>query len=57
MKCKEAHKLVVHSQDERLGMAQRIRLRLHLLICSACTNFERQMAFLREACRRFPDGN
>jgi hypothetical protein len=29
-------------------------LRFHLLICRACSSFEHQMEFLREACRRFP---
>jgi hypothetical protein len=54
MNCHEAHKLVIRAQDERLPWRQRLGLRLHLFICGACTAFDRQMAFLRAACRRFP---
>jgi len=54
MNCKEAHKLVVQGQDSRLPLAQRLALRFHLFICNACTAFERQMAFLRAACRSYP---
>jgi hypothetical protein len=43
-------------QDRRLGLAERIGLRLHVLICSACSNYRRQMSFLRQACRRFGSG-
>ena len=52
--CKDAHKLVVRSQDKPLPWRERLGLRLHIMICAACANFERQMGFLREACRRFP---
>jgi len=34
-------------------LAERIGLRLHLWICAGCTNYRRQMAVLRAACRRF----
>ena len=54
MNCKEAHKLVVQAQDMRLPLARRLALRFHLFICDACTAFERQMEFLRAACRSFP---
>lgn len=54
MKCRDAHKLVIRAQDERLPLPQRLALRFHLLICAACNNFRRQMDFLRDACRRFP---
>lgn len=56
MKCHEAHKLVIRAQDMRLSLFERIGLRFHLLICTACAAFERQMAFLRDACRGFPGG-
>lgn len=57
MKCHEAHQLVIRAQDARLSVAERIGLRLHLLICRACAAFERQMEFLRAACRSFPGGD
>lgn len=54
MNCHEVHQLVIRAQDVRLSLRERVGVRLHLLICSACAAFERQMAFLRAACRSFP---
>lgn len=56
MTCKEAHELVIRAQDAQLSMVARISLRFHMIICSACVSFERQMDFLRAACRSFPGG-
>lgn len=54
MNCRDAHKLVVHAQDSRLPLGQRLAVRYHLLICQGCRNFRRQMAFLRAASQHFP---
>lgn len=53
--CKEATHLVSEGLDRDLGLLERVRLRLHLLICDGCANFSRQVAFLREAVRRLAD--
>ena len=50
--CKEATELVSQRLDRRLSLWERVKLRLHLLICDACTNFVRQSAFIRRAVRR-----
>ncbi len=57
LSCKDAAKLMSQEQDRRLSLAERIGLRLHLLICDACSNYMRQMSFLRQACRRFGGGD
>lgn len=54
MNCHEVHQLVIRALDVRLSLRERFGVRLHLLICGACAAFERQMAFLRAACRSFP---
>ena len=54
--CKEATHLVSEGLDRDLGLLERVKLRLHLLICDGCTNFSRQMAFLRKAIRKLADG-
>ncbi|MFY9329248.1 MAG: hypothetical protein WAO76_14730 [Georgfuchsia sp.] len=56
MNCKEVHELVIRAQDSRLSMTARISLRFHMMLCNACAAFERQMDFLRVACRNFPGG-
>jgi len=50
--CKEVSHLVSQGLDRRLGFADRVRLRVHLAICDGCTNFKRQMEFLRKAMLR-----
>jgi ABC-type polysaccharide/polyol phosphate transport system ATPase subunit len=55
LNCKEATRLVSQGLDRRLGLAERLALRLHLLICDGCTNFGKQAAFLRRALARLAD--
>jgi len=56
--CKEVSRLASQGLDRRLGLGERVRLRLHLAICDGCRNFRRQLAFLRQAVARLgdPDG-
>jgi hypothetical protein len=42
-------------QERELGVFSRWALRLHLAACEACTRFEQQMRFLREAMHRYRD--
>ncbi len=51
LSCKEASRLVSEGLDRDLGLLARARLRLHLAICEGCTNFKKQMDFLRRALR------
>lgn len=51
--CKQTALLVSQSYDRRLSWRERWGMRLHLMVCNACTRFERQMQFLRQATRRF----
>ncbi|HEX7644162.1 MAG TPA: zf-HC2 domain-containing protein [Burkholderiaceae bacterium] len=49
--CKEAHRLVSEGLDRELGVFERLRIRAHLTVCDACTNFNGQMILLRQAMR------
>lgn len=51
--CKEASRLVSRGEDAALSYWQRVRLRLHLSICTACARFEQQIHFLRVAMRKY----
>jgi hypothetical protein len=53
LSCKEATRLLSQAQDRRLSYGERIKLRLHLMACVACSRFSRQLAVLREAVSRF----
>lgn len=50
--CKEATALVSQELDRPLSRWERVKLRLHLVLCDACSNFVRQAAFIRRAMRR-----
>ncbi len=52
MNCKQATRLVSQSQDRELSLPERIRLRFHLFICSGCSNYNKQIAFLRKAIHK-----
>ena len=52
LSCKEVAHLVSEGLDRKLGLGERLRIRLHLAICDGCTNFSRQIAFLRRAIRQ-----
>ena len=47
--CQHASRLLSQQQDEPLPFGKRLRLRLHLMICDACTNVSRQFAAMRMA--------
>ncbi|MEP6941864.1 MAG: zf-HC2 domain-containing protein [Betaproteobacteria bacterium] len=51
--CRQAARLLSDAQDRPLSLADRIRLRLHLHWCVACTRYGRQIAFVRGALRRY----
>jgi hypothetical protein len=54
LSCKEATRLISEGMDRRLSLPERIKLRLHVGICDACTRFTSQVAFLRRAIKAFP---
>ena len=47
--CKEVHHLTSEGMDRELSLVERTRMRMHLLVCTACRNFTGQMALLRRA--------
>ena len=55
--CREVHRLVSEGLDRELSIIERVRMRLHLLVCGACTRFQDQMGLLRRAMRAAPLGD
>jgi hypothetical protein len=52
--CREVHRLVSEGMDRELSLVERTRVRLHLMVCVACTRFSEQMDLLRRAMRQMP---
>jgi len=51
--CKEASRLLSQREERTLAPADRIKLRLHLAVCVACTRFARQLVVIRRAMARY----
>lgn len=51
--CHEVHRLVSEGLDRKLTRTERLRMRLHLLVCDMCRLFSAQMQLLHQAMRRF----
>jgi hypothetical protein len=51
--CREASRLISLGQDRDLTFGQRAALRLHLMLCDACTNVKAQFDFLRRALSQY----
>jgi len=55
LSCKQVTRLVSQGLDRDMSFSERVRLRVHLAICDGCTNFSKQVAFLREATAKLAD--
>lgn len=53
LNCKDTTRLVSQQQEQPLSLRKRMALRFHLMVCSGCRNYNRQIDFIHKACRRF----
>jgi hypothetical protein len=51
--CKEVTALVIAREDRELPLAERLALRVHMAMCKACPNFERQVLTMRNAMKQW----
>lgn len=54
--CKEATRLSSEALDRGLSLRERLSLRMHIMMCKGCTNFEEHMRQLRTMTRRYARG-
>jgi hypothetical protein len=52
LNCKEASKIISQSLDDPLSWPDRMKLKLHLFICNACTRFNQQLRLIKNAVLR-----
>ena len=55
--CKQVAALVVAREDRELDLADRLAVRMHMMICDACPRFERQMLTVRSGLRAWRNDN
>jgi len=51
--CKDASRALSQMQDGDVAFPLHMRLRLHLLLCEACSRFARQLRFLHRAMQHY----
>ena len=49
MNCNQATQIISQSQDRNLSLKERYQLKFHLLMCSGCSNCNKQIEFIRKA--------
>lgn len=53
--CEQAARLSSRAMEQPLGAWERLLLGAHLMVCARCTEFTRQIEFLRRASRTLPE--
>lgn len=56
LNCRNATRLMSKSQERPLSMIERMSLKLHLMMCSGCSNFKEHMGSIRLMTRTFAKG-
>ena len=56
LNCKETTELCSQEMERSLGLGERMSLAAHLMMCSGCTNFRKQMKALRVVARTYAEG-
>ena len=50
-RCRDVSRKLSQAMDTRLPLAQRVAIRVHLLMCRYCLRFHRQLHLLRQVSR------
>jgi len=57
MNCHQATRLISESQERDLSMAEKLSLKMHVMMCSGCKNFSLQIPFLSQAMKAYAQGS
>jgi hypothetical protein len=53
--CPEVVRLLSLGMDRELSLGMRIKLRVHYLMCSFCERYMKQLKYIRQVSREFPE--
>ena len=56
LSCKEVTEICSQEMERPLVLRERVSLQAHLMMCSGCTNFRKQMKTLRQVMQAYADG-
>lgn len=54
LNCKQNSELLSQAMDRPVTFRERIAMKMHLVMCRGCRNFEKQLEFIRKAAREMP---
>ncbi len=53
LNCKQNTELLSQSLDRPITFREKLAMRLHLVMCRGCRNFEKQLTFMRKTSREW----
>ena len=53
--CPEVVRILSLGMDKQLSLMMRIKLRIHYLMCSFCQRYMKQLKYIRQVSREFPN--
>lgn len=56
LSCKEVTKVCSDELERPLKLGEQVSLRAHLIMCTGCTNYRRQLKILRHAMQAYAEG-
>jgi hypothetical protein len=55
--CKQVAALLIAREDRQIALSDRVAVRLHMMACDACPDFERQILLMRRVMRLWRDAD
>ncbi len=56
LSCREVTEVCSAEMERPLKLGEQLSLRTHLMMCTGCTNYRKQLTTLREVTRAYADG-
>lgn len=56
LNCREATRLMSKAQEHPLNLGENLSIKMHVMMCSGCRNFGKQMHTLRQIARAYAEG-
>jgi hypothetical protein len=53
--CPEVVRILSLGMEKRLSLMMRFKLRIHFLMCSFCERYMKQLKYIRQVSREFPN--
>ena len=57
LSCRQSTRLMSEQHERELSTRERVELRMHTLLCKGCSNYRKQIAFIRRAAKAVREGD